>query len=246
MEKKVVLITGGTRGIGFAAARKFAEKGYAVAINGKDRDRGEEAENELTLSGFEAQFFQGDVTDEAQVKGLMEAVAMRFGGLHVLVNNAGGLVARKSIEGMETLHWNLVMDLNLNSAFYASREAIPYLKRNGGSIINVTSIAAYMGGGPGAAAYATAKSGLLAFTRGLAKELIPSGVRVNAVSPGTVDTGFHKETNRELLDSWVRGIPAGRLAKAEDIANVILFLASEEAEYIVGEVIQVNGGQDFR
>ena len=103
-----------------------------------------------------------------------------------------------------------------------------------------------MGGGPGAAAYAVAKAGLLTFTRSLAKELIPFGVRVNAVSPGTIDTDFHSSTSRDLMDSWVKGIPAGRLGKPEDIANAIHFTASEEAAFMVGEVIQVNGGQDFR
>lgn len=246
MEHKVVLITGGTRGIGLAAARKFSEKGYLVAINGHHETRGDEAVKELMEQGFNAVYFRADVTKEAEVEKMINSVVEHFGRLDVLVNNAGGLQGRKAIEGMETKHWNSVMDLNLNSAFYASRSAIPHLKISGGSIINVTSIAAYMGGGPGAAAYAVTKSGLLAFTRGLAKELIPYGIRVNAVSPGTIDTDFHKSTNRDLLESWVKGIPAGRLGRAEDVANVIYFLASPEAEYLVGEVIQVNGGQDFR
>ncbi len=246
MDKKVVLITGGTRGIGFAAAKKFAENGCLVAINGNNEERGNEAVRELRDSGYVVQYFKADVTKEEEVENLISSVTEHYGHLNVLVNNAGGLLGRKSIEGMETDHWNRVMDLNLNSAFYASRSAVPHLKKSGGSIINVTSIAAYMGGGPGACAYAVSKSGLLAFTRGFAKEMIPFGVRVNAVSPGTIDTDFHSSTNRELLDSWVKGIPAGRLGRAEDVANVIYFLASPEAEYLVGEVIQVNGGQDFR
>lgn len=244
--ERVVLITGGTRGIGLAAAKKFAEKGDLVAINGNNEERGHEAVKELKDAGYAVWYFKADVTKETEVMRLVSSVLEHFGRLDVLVNNAGGLLGRKSIEGMETVHWNRVMDLNLNSAFYASRSAIPFLKESKGSIINVTSIAAYMGGGPGAAAYAVSKSGLLAFTRGLAKELIPFGVRVNAVSPGTIDTDFHSSTSRDLLDSWVKGIPARRLGKAEDVANVICFLASPEAEYLVGEVIQVNGGQDFR
>lgn len=246
MEKKVVLITGGTRGIGFATAKRFGKEGYIVAVNGINMDNGALAEKELINLGYEAFYFKADVTKEIEVDTMMEDVIKKLGRLDVLVNNAGGLVGRKPIDGMETSHWNAVMDLNLNSAFYVSRAAIPHLKKNGGSIINVTSIAAQMGGGPGAAAYAVTKAGLLTFTRGLAKELIPFGIRVNAISPGTIDTDFHSSTSRELMDSWVKGIPAGRLGKPEDIANAIYFAASEEAAFLVGEVIQVNGGQDFR
>ena len=246
MEKKVVLITGGTRGIGFATAKRFGKEGYIVAVNGVNKDNGVLKEKELKDLGYEAFYFYADVTKEKEVDAMMNEVMKKLGRVDVLVNNAGGLVGRKPIEGMETSHWNAVMDLNLNSAFYVSRTAIPHLKKNGGSIVNVTSIAVQMGGGPGAAAYAVAKAGLLTFTRSLAKELIPFGVRVNAVSPGTIDTDFHSSTSRDLMDSWVKGIPAGRLGKPEDIANAIHFTASEEAAFMVGEVIQVNGGQDFR
>lgn len=246
MEKKVVLITGGTRGIGFATAKRFGKEGYIVAVNGVNKDNGVLKEKELKDLGYEAFYFYADVTKEKEVDAMMNEVMKKLGRVDVLVNNAGGLVGRKPIEGMETSHWNAVMDLNLNSAFYVSRTAIPHLKKNGGSIVNVTSIAVQMGGGPGAAAYAVAKAGLLTFTRSLAKELIPFGVRVNAVSPGTIDTDFHSSTSRDLMDSWVKGIPAGRLGKPEDIANAIHFTASEEASFMVGEVIQVNGGQDFR
>ena len=246
MKKKVALITGGTRGIGLAAAERFGKEGFIVAINGIQEENGASAEKKLRDLGYEAYYFKADVTKEEEVNAMIEAVTEKFGRLDVVVNNAGGLLGRKSVEGMETAHWNAVMNLNLTSAFYVSRAAIPHLKINGGSIVNITSIAAHMGGGPGAAAYAVTKAGLLTFTRGLAKELIPYGIRVNAVSPGTIDTDFHSETSRDLLDSWVKGIPAGRLGKPEDIAKAIYFVASEEASYLVGEVIQVNGGQDFR
>ena len=246
MKKKVVLITGGTRGIGLAAAERFGKEGFIVAMNGIQEENGASAEKKLRELGYEAYYFKADVTREEEVNAMIEAITEKFGRLDVVVNNAGGLLGRKSVEGMETAHWNAVMDLNLTSAFYVSRGAIPHLKINGGSIVNITSIAAHMGGGPGAAAYAVTKAGLLTFTRGLAKELIPYGIRVNAVSPGTIDTDFHSETSRDLLGSWVKGIPAGRLGKPEDIANAIYFVASEEASYLVGEVIQVNGGQDFR
>lgn len=246
MEKKVVLITGGTRGIGFAAAVKYGEKGYAVAINGTNEERGMAAQNELQDKGIEALFVQCDITDEAKVQGLVDTVIGKFGRLDILVNNAGGLGGRQNLDGMETSFWNSVIDLNLTSVFYVSRASIPYLKKQGGSIINMTSIAAYHGGGPGAAAYAVSKAGILALTRGMSKELIPFGIRVNAVSPGTVDTDFHSATNKDLMNSWLKGIPAGRFGTPEDVANIICFLTSDEASYLVGEVIQTNGGQDFR
>lgn len=246
MEKKVVLITGGTRGIGYATAEKFGKLGHIVAINGTNEERGAEAVRELEAQGIEVMFVPCNVMNESEVEGMIHQVVEKFKRLDVVVNNAGGLGGRQNLDGMETSFWNKVIDLNLTSAFYVSRAAIPHLKKQGGSIINLTSIAAYHGGGPGAAAYAVAKSGVLALTRGMAKELISSGVRVNAVSPGTVDTDFHSATNKELMNSWLKGIPAGRFGTPEDVANIIYFLASDESAYLVGEVIQTNGGQDFR
>lgn len=246
MNKKVVLITGGTRGIGYATAEKFGRLGYAVAINGTDEERGAIAVKGLEDKGIEALFVKCNVMYETEVDTMVDKVIEKFERLDVLVNNAGGLGGRQNINSMETSFWNNVINLNLTSVFYASRASIPYLKKQGGSIINLTSIAAYNGGGPGASAYAVAKSGVLALTRGMAKELISCGIRVNAVSPGTVDTDFHSATNKDLMNSWLKGIPAARFGTPEDVANIIYFLATDEASYLVGEVIQTNGGQDFR
>ena len=135
------------------------------------------------------------------------------------------------------------MDLNLTGAFFASRECIPWLKKTKGTIINITSIAAYNGGGPGAGVYAAAKAAVLTMTRAMAKELIPAGVRVNAVSPGTIDTAFHAASSRELLESFVKAIPAGRMGRPGEVADVMYYLASEQSSYLVGEVVQINGGQ---
>lgn len=135
------------------------------------------------------------------------------------------------------------MDLNLNGAFFAARECIPYLKTVKGTMINITTIAAYNGGGPGAGVYAAAKGAVLTMTRALAKELIPAGVRVNAVSPGTINTAFHAASSKELLESFVKAIPAGRMGRPEEVADVMYYLASDQSSYLVGEVVQINGGQ---
>lgn len=243
---KTVLITGATRGIGLTTARKFGKAGYSLAINGIEEKLGEEVIQDLKKEGYEASFFYGDVTKEDSVNQLMADVAKEYGKIDVLINNAGGLGGRCPVETMSTEFWNKVLNLNLVNPFYCTRAVIPYMKENGGNIINITSIAAYNGGGPGIAAYAAAKAGIIAFTRATAKEFMPYNIRINAVSPGVVDTEFHSETNKELMETWKQGIPAKRFGTPEDVANAIFYLCSEESSYIVGEVIQINGGQDFR
>lgn len=240
----IVLITGGARGIGFATAKYFGSKGWKVVFNDKDHKQGETACETLISMNIEAEFFPCNVANEEEVNQMFEEVTHRYGYLDVLVNNAGELGGRQSFEEMPTAFWRNVLDQNLTGVFYCSRASIPLLRqRQQGSIINITSIAAYNGGGPGAGAYAVSKAGVLTLTRALAKELIPFGIRVNAVSPGTIDTDFHKNTPRELLESWRLSIPVKKLGLPEQVASVIYFLASEEASYLVGEVIQINGGQ---
>jgi len=244
VKNRVLLITGATKGIGLETVRVFGQNGFCVAFNGRNEEIGKDILKTLREEGIDCEFFKADVTDEEAVNNMVEKVVERFGALDVLINNAGGLGGRQSFEGMPTEFWDSVMNLNLKSAFFVSRACIPYLKKTDfGSIINVTSIAAYNGGGPGAGVYAISKSGISTFTKALAKELIPFGIRVNAISPGTIDTDFHSETPKNLIEAWKNGIPAKRLGKASEVANAAYFLASEQASYIVGEVIQINGGQ---
>ena len=244
MDKKVLLITGAAIGIGFETVKLFADKGYSIAFNDRSQEDGDKALKTLKGMGVDAEFFCGDATDETVIKDLVKKVVEKFGGIDVLVNNAGGLGGRSSVEEMTTEFWDKVLDLNLKSAFFWTRESIPYLKKApGASIVNITSIAAYNGGGPGATAYAVSKAGVLAFTRGVSKELIPFDIRVNAISPGTIDTAFHNATSKDIVETWRKSIPAQRLGEPKEVADLIYFLASPQSSYLVGEVIQINGGQ---
>ena len=167
-----------------------------------------------------------------------------MGQIDVLVNNAGSLVERMKILELTEERWDEVMSLNLKSAFLCSQAvAGSMIQRKSGAIINVSSIAGHNGGGIGAIHYATAKGGLIALTKGLAKELAPYGVRVNAVSPGIIDTAYHKKfSTPETLSSLVSAVPLGRVGTAEEVANVITFLASDNAGYLCGETVEINGG----
>lgn len=240
MNQKVLLITGAASGIGWCTCKLFGQNGYAVAFNDYNVEHGEKLLAELEDAGVRAAFYPGDVTDEARVNEIVAQCLADFGRIDVLINNAGGLGGRSKIDEMSTEFYNHVMDLNMTSAFYATRAAVPALKKAGAehgnaSIINITSIAAYNGGGPGASVYAASKAAVLGWSKGLAKELIGSGIRVNLISPGTIDTPFHSATAREIVESWKKDIPAGRLGDPQEVANVLEFLVSEKASYLVGK-----------
>lgn len=243
---KIALITGGTSGIGLQTAVELGTQGYEVVINGLSDERAKQALKMLDDLGVKAEFFKADVTDEKSVNEMIQFISDKYNKLDVLVNCAGGLGGRSRFEEMSTQFYRKVMALNLDSVFFVSRAAIPLLKRGeNASIINLTSIAAYNAGGPGAGIYGTSKAGVLTLTRALAKDLAEYGIRVNAVSPGTIDTPFHSNTNREVMESWKQNILMKRFGSPSEVATVIGFLASEKASYLTGEVIQVNGGQAF-
>lgn len=248
MSKKVLFITGAASGIGRCTCLKFGKNGYAVAFNDYNRENGEALLKELQGEGIEATFYCGDITKEEFVNDMVAKCLETHGRIDVVINNAGGLGGRSKIDEMTTEFYNHVMDLNMTSAFYVTRATVPALKKAGAehgnaSLINITSIAAYNGGGPGASVYAASKAAVLGWSKGLAKELVGSGIRVNLISPGTIDTPFHSATAREIVESWKNQIPAGRLGNPEEVANVLAFLTSEQASYLVGETIQINGGQ---
>lgn len=238
---KVVLVTGASSGIGRATAELFGECGASVAISYLKNKTG--ADEAVSAIG-KAAAFQADVTTNEAVEKLVRDVEAEFGGIDVLVNNAGSLVERLRTQELSEARWNEVMQLNSTSAFFAAKAAIPkMLEKGGGAIVNVTSIAARNGGAMGSIHYSSAKAAMLTMTKGLAKEYANQGIRVNAVSPGVIDTPYHETfTAREVWNNMSNVIPMGRVGKSAEVASVIAFLASDAAAYICGETIEINGG----
>ena len=246
-KQRVAIVTGATGGIGFAVAKRLGRDGLAVVLNGINHERGAECVEELKADGITAEYAGFDVTDEAAVTEHVQAIGERYGRIDALVNNAGGLGGRSRFEDMTTEFYRKVMALNLDSVFFASRAAIPYLKRGQDpTIVNYASNAGWNAGGPGAGIYGTSKAGVHAITRALAKDLAEYGIRVNAVSPGTIDTPFHqqiKDTKPEVFQSWAKNIMLGRLGQPDDVAGVVSFLVSKDAGFLTAETIQIGGGQ---
>ncbi len=243
---KVALVTGGTGGIGFSVSMALGKAGFDIIISGIDIPAGEKAIADLTAASIKAEFIICDATKEDAVNELFVEIDKKYGKLDALINNVGGLGGRQKFEVMETSFFRSVLALNLDSTFFASRAAIPLLKKGENpSIINYSTIAVTSGGGAGAGAYVAAKGAVEAMTRAFAKELGEFGIRVNAVSPGTIDTAFHAATNRDVMESWKAGIVMKRFGDPSEVASVIDFLVSDKASFLTGEVIQVNGGQAF-
>jgi NAD(P)-dependent dehydrogenase (short-subunit alcohol dehydrogenase family) len=240
------VVTGGTRGIGLCAAEALGKAGYDIIITGIDREASSPALEKLKGEGIRAEFIYADSMKEEEVNDCFRKIAETSDSLDVLVNNVGGLGGRQRFENMETSFMRRVMALNFDSAFFASRAAIPLLKKGSHpSIINYSTIAVTSGGGPGAGIYSASKAAIEGLTRALAKDLAEYGIRVNAVSPGTIDTDFHAATKREIMETWKAGILMKRFGDPSEVASVIEFLASEKASFLTGEIIQVNGGQAF-
>jgi 3-oxoacyl-[acyl-carrier protein] reductase len=245
LEGQVALITGASSGIGRATAEAMAREGARVGVNYLKNQKGaEEAAEAIRIAGGEALAIRADVTRHQEVHALVAAVRKQFGRIDILVNNAGDLIARRTLADMTEKYWDEIMDLNLKSVFLCTQAVWEEMAaRKSGCIINVTSVAARNGGGQGAAAYAAAKGGLLTYTKGLAKELAPHGIRVNAIAPGVIATPYHERySSPELMAKFVANIPLGRAGTSEEVADVILFLASPAARYILGETVEVNGG----
>ncbi|MGA2547336.1 MAG: glucose 1-dehydrogenase [Rectinemataceae bacterium] len=241
-----VLVTGASTGIGAAIALALGSSGARVAVHYRESEKEARSVAEAIMrAGGEALLVQADLLDGSRIDDLIGRVMEAFGGIDVLVNNAGALVGRSPIEAMPMELYEKTMNLNMGSVFRVSKSVIPHMKANGrGSIINVTSVAARNGGGGGACVYAAAKGAVSTFTRGMAKELAPFNIRVNAIAPGIVLTAFHEKfTSPEMLKDQIRAIPMGRGARPDEIAGAAVFLASEKlSSYITGEIIEVNGG----
>ena len=243
---KTALITGASSGIGAATARLFADLGAQVAVGyGRNSQGAEEVIESIRKSGAKAITIQADVRQSAEIRKLVDETVKQLGPIDILINNAGSLVERQRFLDITPERWDEVLNLNLTSAMLCSQLVAPsMIERKRGTIINIVSIAGRNGGGMGAGAYSTAKGGLITLTKSLAKELAPHGVRVNGVSPGVIDTPFHEVfSTPEMMANFVKTIPLGRVGTSEEIANTIAFLASDAASYIIGETLEVNGGQ---
>ncbi len=237
-----VLVTGTSSGIGWYTAQSFAKAGAKVVGHYNRNQAGAE---KLLDDGVLA-VVQSDLSLKGGVSHLVAAVAKHLEGrVDILVNNAGGLVKRMRIAEMDEELWDQVMDVNLKSVFMVTRAFLPgMLERKSGAIVNVASIAGRHGGGPGAVAYATSKGALITFTKGVAKENGPSGVRINAVNPGVIETPFHEQfSTPQMMEAFVKTIPMSRVGYPQEVADAILFLASPRASYINGESIEINGAQ---
>lgn len=240
--KKVALITGSSRGIGRAVAAKLAADGYAVCINYIDRqDKAEELEQALISAGHEAMCFQADVADANAVDSMVKAVEERFGHITLLVNNAG--IAKQCLfQDISPEYWKRIFDVNLNGAFNTIQAVLPnMLHEHSGCIINTSSIWG-LHGASCEVAYSATKHAIVGLTRSLAQELAPSGIRVNCVAPGVINTDMVQVLGSDTLAELTEDTPLGRLGMSEDIAALVAFLASDAASFITGQVITSDGG----
>ncbi len=245
LENKVAIVTGAARGIGEAIALKFAEHGADVAftyVSDSSADKAKALEEKLTALGVRAKAWKSNAGVFAECETFVNEVLKDFGKVDICVNNAGiskdNLLLRMTEE-----QWNDVMQVNLNSVFYMTKQVIrPMMKAKAGTIINMSSIIGEMGNA-GQSSYAASKAGIIGFTKSVAKELGSRNIRCNAIAPGFVETDMTSYLKEgESADKYKAGIPLGRFASGEDIANVTLFLASELSAYVSGQVITADGG----
>jgi 3-oxoacyl-[acyl-carrier protein] reductase len=246
----VALVTGGGAGLGRACAMSLGQRGARVAVHYmKSREGADEVVSALKAAGADAQSFQGDLTRSADVTALVDAVTARFGGIDILVNNAGDLIERKPLMEMSEEFFHAVIDVNLTSTFLVSKAVgARMIARKSGTIINMSSLAAWNGGGPGAGAYSTAKGAIVSLTKALAKELAPHGIRVNCVAPGLIgETAFHgRFTAPAAFENAAKSVLLGRAGTPDEVAAVVAFLASSDASFLTGETIEINGGMNMR
>ena len=241
-----VIVTGGSTGIGAEIVKAFASQGAKVGLHyNSSADAAEAVADEARSKGGKIELLQADANDPEALKAMIEEGAAKLGGLRGLINNAGGMVRRVAYEDVTDQDYDQIMDLNARSILVTSKAALPYLKEEGGFVIHTTSIAARNGASGGAGLYGSSKAFVSNVTRGMAKEWIQYGVRVNAVAPGVITTAFHeRHSTQAQMDASLATIPQGRLGVASDCVGAFLFLASDLLSgYVIGQTIEVNGGQ---
>lgn len=246
LNKKKILITAGAQGIGASISQHFIAAGADVAIHYfSSASVADDLVKKAKAKGQNAIALQGDLTLESSAIDVVEQAVEALGGLDILINNAGSLVGRKLLSEMEADFWHKVMDINLTSMMYVTRAAAAHLEKNStSSIVNLASLAGRKGGHAGSLVYSTSKGAILTFTRALASELGPKGVRVNAVAPGLIlGTSFHTtHTTKASAEATIAQIPIGRAGNADDVSRAVLYLASEYDGFITGATLDINGG----
>ncbi len=242
LKDRVAIVTGGARGIGKTIALTFIREGAKVALIDVNTGILETAKNEIKKNREEVIIIPCDITKSVEVKAMVNRVQKAFGRIDILVNNAG-IIRRGSIETVTEEDWDQVIDVNLKGTFNCSKAIVETMKRQGyGKIVNVSSIAGKMGDITSAPGYGPSKAGVDALTKTLARQLAAYGINVNAVSPHAIETEMSAQWSEERRREIIASIPLGRLGKPEDVAEAVLFLSSDEASFITGEILDVNGG----
>ena len=237
---QTALITGAGRGIGKTIAVKLAESGSDIAIADMN-PVSDDVMREIEKNGTKCLTYELDVTDVEAVNSVVKKIIDETGGIHILINNAG-ITQDNLFMRMKPEQWSQVIDVNLNGVFHVTRAVIrTMVKQHSGRIINISSVVGFSGN-PGQVNYSSTKSGLIGFTKSLSREVGTRGITVNAVAPGFINTAMTQALNESQQQAILSQIPLGRMGEAEDIANAVAFLASEEASYITGTVLHVNGG----
>ncbi|GHD03601.1 oxidoreductase [Pseudorhodoferax aquiterrae] len=248
LQGKAALVTGASTGIGAAVAEALGAHGVRVAVHyNQSREAAEAVAGRILAAGGRAVALRADVRDTAAIQACVAEATQALGAIDILINNAGSLVQRAPIAEFTDALFDEVLHVNALSALAFCRAVVPLMRQagRGGSIINVTSVAARNGGGPGAYLYAGSKGFISTATRGLAKELVPDRIRVNAVAPGVIATPFQDRfSTAQMLENFRASIPMGRLGTAEECVGAFLYLASEQLSgYVTGQILEVNGGQ---
>ena len=242
IKDRVAVVTGATRGIGRVIAIKLAEAGAKVAVLGRDENKANNVKAEIKKLGGKAEVFLGDISDDKECKRIADEVNARFGQLDILVNCAGALTSTK-VDDSSRAEWDKILGVNLTGTFFMIQSALPYLRKSrAGRIINISSNAGRMGGYANSQSYTASKGGVIAITKGIARQLAPDNITVNVVCPGTTKTEMSKLYDDETTKRLIGRIPLGRLGKPEDTAAAVCFFASEEAGFITGAILDVNGG----
>jgi 3-oxoacyl-[acyl-carrier protein] reductase len=241
LQGKVALITGGAQGIGKAIALLFAREGAAVGVADINLEKGRETCREIESLGRGALALGGNVAEAKASEAMVQETLKHFGRLDILVNNAG-ITRDQVLLRMKEEDWDLVMAVNLKGAFQCTKAALrPFLKQKGGKVVNIASVTGQMGNA-GQANYAASKAGLIGFTKSIAREYASRNIQVNAVAPGFIETAMSQAIPQKDREILIQQIPMERLGAPEDVAEAVLFLASAAADYITGQVINVNGG----